>query len=838
MGYTIKQKIDICLKAESNPDMTQSDLAEWAQIEFHSDKKPSQTTISRILSSKNDLIASKQTDFKLVRRRKRLNPILRQILTEWVTQSIWENIPITTPIIQSTANSIWTRLPLEVKDGNGIFNQKWCNQFVKDLHVDLTGDDQDILNNFGYKLNKIWSLDEKLELKKYLSNLIHAGDYKPQDIFTIEEFQLFYSLPLDQIFDINSIDKGLKQSSSSTENSLTIMLGSNLDGSEKLTPLIVGKHDKFDVSKSSYNSLKNFQNHYSGGENSLHAYVNLMNKITETYNIFYKNNINKWITSTMFQNYLLTLEHKLANNSPKRKILIILDDSSTHRILNLKFNNIKLIYLKNNTSHKSNFNSLVNGVNFDYCPMNFGIVYEFKILYRLQQYLDMINKQKKNHSSNQPSATSMNYKIEANSATTDVLSEPDYIVPLVRSIEWIKRAWDSISSEKILYAWHKTHLINIRSTWPQNQNLVTKVNMLRGYSFDKSYKKLENIMLQLNVVLPWTTDELLGLVNERSKATINYISIEEIITSCLLESHFLHEEEEEAKIKKSKSDNWVMSQMLNPSMTGFNDIDLLDDEINMEQNSMADSSTDLALPPPASDIASLMAPQSQISNLLSTSLPGVTQIPPIPSVSETPQLANTFDIELPRRDSVSSVALSSKVHTPGYKIDIPNESMFSISALLAAADEVKHNAETPPPDSLRVLSNIPNKAQTQLLKHKLTSEEHGDTKRRSLFVPSTSPIHLNDSLPSSVSSSPYLQPLAFPKVYSGITFKSPSTSNLQNYSKNFDERELMKLLIRLMEASKVGYLQISKETYKELKSNLRMLQHKVEKEAGLHTEHK
>ena len=102
-------------------------------------------------------------------------------------------------------------------------------------------------------------MDEILELKRYLRDIIDQEDYAPQDVFVIDDFQLFYSLPLDQIFDVSSIDKGIKQSNSSAEHSLTIMLGCNIDGSEKLTPIIVGKYDKFDVSKSTHVSLNSMQ---------------------------------------------------------------------------------------------------------------------------------------------------------------------------------------------------------------------------------------------------------------------------------------------------------------------------------------------------------------------------------------------------------------------------------------------------------------------------------------------------------------------------------------------------------------------------------------------------
>lgn len=533
MGYTIKQKIGICLKAEANPEMTQSDLALWAMKEYNSERPPSQTTISRILNSKNDIISRKESEFELIRRRKRANPLLRRILTEWITQANWEGIPITTPIIQLTANAIWTRLPKEGQEGNGIFNQKWCSHFVKKLNINITGSPRDVLDNRGYNLNKVWKLDEILELKRYLRDIIDQEDYAPQDVFVIDDFQLFYSLPLDQIFDVSSIDKGIKQSNSSAEHSLTIMLGCNIDGSEKLTPIIVGKYDKFDVSKSTHVSLNSMQ------FDSV-SYQTLMNKLTEVYNIFYKSNTNKWITSSMFQNYLTRLDHKLSNSRPNgRKILIILDDCSSHRIINLKFNNIRLCYLKNEANHKNPYNTTYSGIKFDYLPMNFGIVEEFKILYRLQQYLEMINLQRSKSQIDSDPMIEENLtstSVATTATALEVLSESDYHISLIRAIEWITRSWHSVSSERIFSSWKKTHLFNLLD-WPSGNSgqLVYLNQKLNTFDENKSLKKLKEVMSYLNVVIPWEIDELVGLVNERGKVTLSYASIEEIIDSCLLE---------------------------------------------------------------------------------------------------------------------------------------------------------------------------------------------------------------------------------------------------------------------------------------------------------------
>ncbi|KAI5968311.1 hypothetical protein CANMA_002527 [Candida margitis] len=584
MGYTIKQKIEICLKAESNPQMTQSDLAVWAMHEYGSAKPPSQTTISRILSSKNDIIASKEDDFKLVRRRKQTNPLLRKILTEWITQATWENIPITTPIIQSTAHAIWTRLPKSEKSGNGVFNQKWCAHFMKKLNINITGNEADIKQNFGYKLNKVWMLDEKVELKTYLDNLIRQDDYSPQDIFVIDEFQLFYSLPLDQIFDVSSVDKGLQQSHSSNEYSLTALLGCNIDGSEKLLPLIVGKYDKFDVSKSSFTNLQTVS-----CDNTSHH--NLMNKITQMYNISYKANTNKWVTSSMFQNYILSLDHKIHSLTPHRKILIILDDCSSHRLINIQFQNIKLVYLKNENCHKNPYNTSYGSVKFDYLPMNFGIIEEFKILYRIQQYTEMIKLQRNKSLGNRTKQKSMrnsaasplglNYDMANTSPALEVLAEQDYHIPMIKVIEWVTKAWSLVSPERIFQSWKKTRLLplNPNQEWPNSQsryitNEIFQPLNRRLNSFDdtRSYKELEEIMGHLNVVIPWEIEELVGLVNERGKITLNYASIEEIIGSCLSESieddgpsddeenHDMDLDNAEAESNDNSSTRWSISE--------------------------------------------------------------------------------------------------------------------------------------------------------------------------------------------------------------------------------------------------------------------------------------
>lgn len=845
MGYTIKQKIDICLKAESDPFMTQADLAVWAQLQYGDSKPPSQTTISRILSSKNDLIASKETDFQLVRRRKQLNPLLRKILGEWITQACWENIPITTPIIQLTANAIWNRLPNSEKDGNGVFNHKWCNHFMKRLNINLAGNKEDIENDpFNYALNKVWKLDEKLELKIYLKQLIDRENYRPCDIFTIDEFKLFYSLPLDQIFDVSSIDKGLKQSSFSTENSVTIMLGCNLDGLEKLTPLVVGKYDRFDVSQSCESHLKQFASNSVSTET-------LMNKITEAYQLSYKSNTNKWITSGMFQNYLLALEHKLSSLSPKRKILIILDDSSSHRIINLKFKHIKLCYLKNNNDHRTPYSSASSGSKFDYIPMSFGIIEEFKILYRLQQYLEMINIQKINgqqsNTDNIPfqlsKSNGVNFKdlksMIDGSSTTNVLSELDYQVPLIKVIEWIKTSWDSISPEKIFSSWKRTHLINLRDPWPTSDPTTTSLAQqsllplnvsMSDYNPSKNYQILEEVMKHLSVVIPWEVDDLLGLINERGKITLSYGSIEEIIGSCLLESNNSDVVDKPITNNNppnpnlSTNANWyevAKNPLASPSLSGASSSTstsprpsaLTLGQPQKQQSEQPAQALNLEFYPELNDASVLNPSTMNIDLLLSVA---ETNRPP-PNIPPKLSEPNPFSLE-------SSIPLNDPPALLGVDGGSFNQAQASGQAMLNSNGFYEA-------DGKRQLEDA--SAGQQFKKQQFSISPHHNL---NLSLIST-PI-LNDSLPSTTTASPQFirgSPVPTKTVFSGINYKSKSSSNLYTKSsmQKPDDSELMLVLEKLL-SNVNGHndtLSLSGSTVDELRLNLQALQRKVAKDA-------
>ncbi|ONH70107.1 Protein PDC2 [Cyberlindnera fabianii] len=445
MGFSIKQKIDVCLMAEANPEMTQTDLAVWAYKRFNTPKPPSQTTISRILARKDELIALKEHEFKLIRRRRSTNPLLRKVLTEWITQCVWSNIPITAPIIISSANNFWKQCPPNMRDGSGEFSFRWCSQFLAKVNINLATIEKDLYSN---RL-KVWTFEERDELK----NLLQGVD--PKKIFTLGEIFLSHDLPLDKAFYNDSSDF------------ITCMLCVNADGSEKLDPLIVGRYENYP---------------YFEGRSSA--------KAANKHGVAYHSNRMKWLTSTMFYDWLSVLDKRLALQD--RDIIIVLDDSASHRVVNIKLQRIRLLY----TSSNSNF-----------LPTNWGIEGDIRLNYRIKQYEKLLQKQ-----------VLMKDKL---------LTKDEQTFNMCETFDLIKHAWNSVPIERIKSAWKQSGVL---------PDAVT-VNYQRRKMFDDSLEKqLIGLAGQLKVNEAWDVASLLDLtVEQRNNKT--FLSNEEIVQSCIVDNY-------------------------------------------------------------------------------------------------------------------------------------------------------------------------------------------------------------------------------------------------------------------------------------------------------------
>jgi len=178
-------------------------------------------------------------------------------------------------------------------------------------------------------------------LTETLPNLIAA--YKPEDIFNADETALFYRAQPAKTMIYKDMDANkVKQ----CKERLTLMLTANMDGSEKLKPLIIGKSA----------SPRCFQ-----GMNR----ANLPG--------YYRSNANGWMTGKIFKEWVTNLDRTM--KAQKRHIILFVDNFSGHSPNKGEpeyiLNNIKLAYFPDNCT------SVIQ-------PMDQGIINGLKIRYRTQ----------------------------------------------------------------------------------------------------------------------------------------------------------------------------------------------------------------------------------------------------------------------------------------------------------------------------------------------------------------------------------------------------------------------------------------------------------------------
>lgn len=121
---------------------------------------------------------------------------------------------------------------------------------------------------------------------------------------------------------------------------LTVLLACNMDGSEKLPPLVIGKSKKPRAFK------------------RLHA----NEKLPVTYN----NNKTAWMTTELFVEWLKGIDRQMMLQ--KRQILMLLDNCPSHPH-NVRLQNVKLLYLPPNATSVCQ-------------PLDQGIIQNFKLKYR------------------------------------------------------------------------------------------------------------------------------------------------------------------------------------------------------------------------------------------------------------------------------------------------------------------------------------------------------------------------------------------------------------------------------------------------------------------------
>jgi hypothetical protein len=206
--------------------------------------------------------------------------------------------------------------------------------------------------------------------------------YEDKNIFNCDETGLYFKgLPNKSLVNPNEDRKGGKRS----KERITILLCCSANG-EKLKPLLIAKSETPRIFKKEKVIKGNLP-------------------------VIYRNNPKAWMTSQLFNEWLLKINTDMKKQN--RKVLLFLDNVSTHRF-NGELSNVCLKYLPPNTT------SAVQ-------PLDQGVIENFKRKYRKKIIFKLLSLMKPNQSA------------------TQILK----MINILDCCYWIKDAWSEVKTETI-----------------------------------------------------------------------------------------------------------------------------------------------------------------------------------------------------------------------------------------------------------------------------------------------------------------------------------------------------------------------------------------------------
>lgn len=257
------------------------------------------------------------------------NEDLDKKLFDWLMEARASNINVSGPILQEKARQEALRMGVEnFQASNGWlskFKSRWNLTTLK-VCGEEAGVDPKILDSWQPKLE-----------------VLCAG-YCAKDIFNADEAGLFFNMVPDKTLSLKGqACHGGKRS----KERCTVLFCANSDGTEKLPPLVIGKYAK----------PRCFKN---------------VKKLP----CIYKNNGNSWMTASVFQEWLFSIDARMG--VANRKILLFLDQCTAHKLPEPKrLRNVKVQFFPANCTSKLQ-------------PLDQGVICQVKRLYRHQLVLYLL----------------------------------------------------------------------------------------------------------------------------------------------------------------------------------------------------------------------------------------------------------------------------------------------------------------------------------------------------------------------------------------------------------------------------------------------------------------
>ncbi|KAG0438188.1 Tigger transposable element-derived protein 6, partial [Dictyocoela muelleri] len=408
---TIREKTTLIKLKQENPKLTQEEMVKWTRKNF--EKSINRTTVSKILKT------FRFTDNFLSDKKKRRTVKfieLENTLLTWFLDNEMFTV-LTDSMIKEKARDIAKELYL----GPDVlkFSDGWLSKFKKRHNISRKN-----MHGESASVNLDDFKDDIAEIKKEIAL------YDPNDVFNFDETCLFYRMEPDKTLATKNVH-GRKKS----KERITIGLGVNSTGSEKITPLIIGK-------SAMPRALKN---------------INLKNL-----GIDYYSNKCAWMTASIFKSWLKNFNDFITAKSNSRKVLLLIDNATSHKYIPNQYENIKIVFIPPNST------SIIQ-------PLDAGIIANFKVKYKFQLVRFLLKNLEKTH-------------LERKN------------MHILEAIRYVVSAWEQVKPDIIKNCWKHTNLILLECA--------------KSDLDIKDITKLTNSINELGFEHPFRAHEYLNIENE------------------------------------------------------------------------------------------------------------------------------------------------------------------------------------------------------------------------------------------------------------------------------------------------------------------------------------
>ncbi|NXJ62308.1 TIGD4 protein, partial [Rostratula benghalensis] len=288
-SISIEEKIDIISAVESGKK--KADVAAKYGI-----KKNSLSSIMKNKEKVLEALESLRFDPKRKRLRTAFYTDLEEALMKWYRMAQCLNVPVNGPMLRLKANDFAQKLGhSDFKCSNG-----WLDRFKSRYGLVFRAQPVEAAATATVDVPTPWYQDV---LPYYLN------DYQPKNVFFIQEIGLLYQMLPHSTFAFKGETCSVGKLS---KERITVAMGTNMDGSEKLPLLVIGKNK----SPCSFKDVRLLPVDYEANEMA-------------------------WMTSKVFEQWMHKLDDRF--QAQQRQVVILVDSVPAHtEVENLK--SVKLVF--------------------------------------------------------------------------------------------------------------------------------------------------------------------------------------------------------------------------------------------------------------------------------------------------------------------------------------------------------------------------------------------------------------------------------------------------------------------------------------------------------------